>query len=368
MASSRRSQISLLTTGTGGLVLNGWGQSVFGPALPGYVRLYGLTETGAGFLISVFWAGALLGVITLILWPARLSARWCFASLAVGAGLIATQAGWPVVLLGAALFGFGDGGIATIFNRRFLTEFAGRGPAMLGLLNAVYCIGAIFGPLTFVAFGSDPQRTYLLLAAVAAAFVPFAMPGPRETPDLGQRTRIRPVVLLFGIGSVGFEAAMIGLGPTALIAEGVSEPHAAQLASLFFVAYLAARIIAIWLAPKVPAFTLFTACLFLAGLGALAASMAQPGLFYVASGAAVALIFPSNFIFASAAMGGGARTSAMIMAGCLFGGIAVPSLVGPAMTVTGWDAFALMAGLGLAIAFCAVLFGLRAADGTPQGT
>lgn len=360
----RPSQISLLATGAGGLVLNGWGQSVFGPALPTYMRLYGLSETGAGVLISVFWAGALLGVIALIIWPVRLSIRLCFGAIAVGAGLIATQASWPVVLLGAMVFGFGDGGIAAIFNRRFLTEFAARGPAMLGLLNAVYCVGAIFGPLIFVQFGGDPQRMYLWLALVAAAFIPFARPGQPEVANNGQTGRIRPLVLLFSISSVGFEAAMIGLGPTALIAEGVSERRAAELASLFFVAYLAARIVAIWLAPKIPILALFAACLGLSGLGALAASIAHPGVFYVASGAAVALIFPTNFILANQMTGGGARASALTMAACLIGGIVVPSLVGPAMMVTGLEAFATMAGLSLAVAAGVVLYALRVAAAT----
>ena len=346
---------ALLLTGSAGLVLNGAGQSVMGPALPGYIRQFGLTAASGSLLISVFWLGALAGVASLILWPGRLSARWSFAALALGAALMAAQPNWPTVLLGAGVFGLGDGALSVIFNRRFLTEFGARGPSMVGLLNAIYCVGAIGGPLIFVTLGSNPPLTYALIAVLAAGIIPFASAGKTESRATSGPGRIRPAILLFGVTAIGFEAAAIGLGPTALIAEGVTEVKAAQLTSLFFAAYLGIRVLSIWLAPLVNPFTLFTLSIALSGASALAAGIAYPGLFYILCGASVSLVFPAYFIFAAQALGESPRTAATVMASGLIGGITIPLLIGPAMAASGGSAFGVMAALALGIAVLAAV-------------
>ena len=110
------------------------------------------------------------------------------------------------------------------------------------------------------------------------------------------------------------------------------------------------------LADRMPPFATFICSLAVAGLAAVAAGIVHPGLFYVASGAVVALVFPANFIFATTAIGPGPRTAPIVMAACLVGGIVMPSRAAPVMAATGADAFAAMGALALATAATGALF------------
>ena len=53
---------ALLLAGIATFILMGAGQAIFGPALPAYERVYGLTTAEAGWLISAFWVGCVVGV------------------------------------------------------------------------------------------------------------------------------------------------------------------------------------------------------------------------------------------------------------------------------------------------------------------
>ena len=84
-------------------------------------------------------------------------------------------------------------------------------------------------PLVFVATGDDPGLAYLGVAALIA--LTFALAGPVAplTPAVGTHGRFtpRPMILGFGAIAIGTEACLIGLGPTALIAQGQTEVGAA---------------------------------------------------------------------------------------------------------------------------------------------
>jgi hypothetical protein len=247
--------------------------------------------------------------------------------------------------------GIGYGCSTVIYNRRFLAAFGRRGPSMLALLNAIFGIGAIGAPLLFVALGSDPAVAYGLVAALAVAT--FAVAG-RDAPvaAAGAATRpfrLSPATLCFGALAIGTEACLIGLGPTGLIARGVSEAGAAGMLSAFFTAFLAARLALVPLAGDVAPFALLAGALAATGGMAAAVALGGPAWLFVPMGATAALFFPAFYMTGVARMGDHPRVSPVLVAAGLAGGILMPLIFGAVMEATGTAAlFALVAAVALA--------------------
>ncbi|EEW27009.1 MFS transporter [Rhodobacter ferrooxidans] len=333
-----RAEAGLLFAGMATFVLMGAGQSLYGPALPAFTRAFGVGLSEAGLLISAHWVGAAVGVTLMFLRGHWATPRRVLLVMALGAAMVATGAAWGLTLAGAVVFGTGYGAATTIYNRRFLNAFGARGPAMVGQLNAVFGLGAIAAPLIFVALGSQPQLSYGLVAGLALlAFLGAGSVRPEAPPPLahGPGFRLRLDILAFGVAAIGVEASLIGLGPTALIAAGETEAHAAQLLSAFFVAFLAARVGLLWLADAVPAFALLVLALFGAGLCALGAASLSAAWFFVPLGGFAGLFFPPFYVTAAARMGSDPRVSPSIIAAGLIGGIAAPLLMGGLMSWLG---------------------------------
>lgn len=163
-----RTHAALLCVGFVTYVMMGAGQSLYGPALPAFSRIFAVAEGEVGYLVSAHWVGCFLGVGVMYLRGAWVTPRHCLVAMALRAGLIATLAAWWVTLLGATIFGLGYGFATAVFNPRVLRAFGAKGPSMLSFLNATFALGAIAAPLVFVAFGSDPRWSFGLTAGLAA--------------------------------------------------------------------------------------------------------------------------------------------------------------------------------------------------------
>ena len=334
-------QIGLVLAGMVSFVLMGAGQALFGPALPVFAREFGIATGQAGLLVSAHWVGAVLGVGAMYLRGDRVTPRMALAAMGLGAGLVGARLGWGPTLLGALGFGLGYGASTVIYNRRFLIIFASRGPSMLALLNAIFGIGAIGAPLVFVAIGSDPGVAYLSLAALCA--VTFVLAGPvapvARGPGAAGRFGLRPVILTFGVVAIATEACLIGLGPTALVAQGQTEARAAELLSMFFVVFLTARLVLVAFAGRIHPFTLFL--LALAGAAVCAAGSALTGhpLWFVAIGGFTGLFFPGYYMSGTRQMGDDPRVAPTLIAAGMAGGIAGPVVVANLVAVTGEATF-----------------------------
>lgn len=323
-------------------IMMGAGQSLYGPALPAFAREFGIGTGTAGLLISAHWVGAAIGVAVMFLRGDRVSPRMVLGTMAVGAALVGAGLGWTVTLAAAVIFGVGYGGSTVIWNRRFLRVFGPRGPSMLALLNAIFGIGAIGAPIVFVWIGSDPQLAYLGVAALAVVTFICAGRGggavATSAPAPG-RFAPRPAILIFGALAIGMEACLIGLGPVALIALGTTEAEAAEALSMFFVAFLLARLALVGFASAIAPFTLFLLAVGGAGiLAGLAAITGAPWLF-VPIGAVAALFFPGFYMTGVAQMGEDPRVAPTLIAAGLAGGIASPVLLGAVMARAGDTAF-----------------------------
>ena len=325
---------ALLITGVISFVLMGMGQSLYGPALPAFARDLGLTVAEAGWLISAHWVGCILGVGLMFRAGSGITPRVTLALMAAGAACIASNPGWWGTVAGALVFGAGYGCATVVFNPRVLAAFGDRGPSMLSLMNAVFSLGAIAAPLAFVGFGSRPDVMFGIVAVSCGVVCLFAGPAGRGQVAVCDTTapfRLHWGILAFGAIAIGMEACLIGLGPTALIRAGQSEPQAARLLSMFFVAFLAARVGLVFAAPLLPSFAVFTLAIGGAALAAVGAALISAPVFFVAMGFSAGLFFPSFYVTASRKMGLDARVAPTIIAAGLVGGIASPVVMGAVM-------------------------------------
>ena len=354
-----KAHAGLLVTGVATFVMMGAGQSLYGPALPAFSRLFGVTVAEAGMLVSAHWVGCFIGVGLMYLRGAAVTPRHALAMMALGAAGVAMLAGWWVTMAAAVVYGLGYGMSTAVFNPRVLRAFGDRGPSMLGLLNATFGVGAIAAPLVFVALGSDPRWSFGMTAAVTALIWVFARAtGPQGAglPAEGQTFRPHWAILGFGMVAIGVEACLIGLGPTALIAAGVAEARAAELLSGFFVVFLLARVTLVVTAHLIPSFVLFTSAVAVAAVCALGAVLLSPALFFVAMGAPVGIFFPSFYVTASRKMGEDIRVPPTIIASGLLGGILSPLVVAPLMAGLGQRGFfGVVAGVTCVVAVLALL-------------
>ncbi len=322
-----KTHAALLITGLVSFVLMGAGQSLYGPALPAFARDLQLSEAQAGWLVSAHWIGCIIGVAGMFRFGTHVTPRIALGLMAAGAALIASTPGWVGTLAGAVMFGVGYGCATVVFNPRVLAAFGDKGASMLSLLNAIFSLGAIAAPLVFVALGSSPSLAFGIVAA-SCAVVCLGAGAAGKTETVGGLAsapyKLHRGILLFGMVAVGLEACLIGLGPTALIRAGETEADAAELLSMFFVAFLLARIGLVFAAQYVASFTLFAFAMAGAALAAVAAARLNPAVFFVIIGASAALFFPSFFVTAARKMGTDARVPATIVAAGLVGGILSP--------------------------------------------
>lgn len=354
-----RANAGLLFAGVATFVMMGAGQSLYGPALPAFSRLFAVTVAEAGVLVSAHWVGCFVGVGFMYLKGGTVTPRHALAAMAIGAAGVAALAGWWATLAGAVIFGMGYGMSTAVFNPRVLRAFGDKGPSMLSLLNATFGLGAIAAPLIFVAVGSDPRWSFGLTAALAAVIWVFSGPAGRAGAAPGGAVRaFRPhwEIMGFGAVAIGLEACLIGLGPTALIRAGVAEARAAELLSAFFVIFLLARVALIFVAHRFAPFHLYTLAVGVAASCALGAVLVSPPIFFVAMGAPVGLFFPGFYVTASGKMGEDLRVPPTIIASGLVGGIGAPLVVAPLMAGMGERGFFwLIAGVALTLTVAAVL-------------
>ncbi|MFE3838056.1 MFS transporter [Pseudogemmobacter sonorensis] len=330
----------LLVLGLATFALMGAVLALFGPSLPGIQRDFGLEPGEAALVISIQAAGSAVGIGLVYLYGMRVPPRLSLALMGLGAAGIATMAGWGPVLLSALTFGAGYGVAAAVFNPRILAAFGPRGPSMLSLINTVFGLGAILAPIAFVALGAEIRLAFggaaLLLAIVFAAgawlgggpaepAAPTAIPGPK--PAL----RIDWPILGFGAVGVGMESALIGLGPSALIAAGAGEAAASGLLSVFFIAFVAARGVLVLFADRLPPFAIYQGGMGLATLAAIGVVLVAPGPFFVLLGFATGLFFPSFFVTATKAMGADPRVAPVALTAGLVGAVSLPLVLGRLM-------------------------------------
>ncbi len=354
-----RAHAGLLFAGVATFVMMGAGQSLFGPALPVYVRDFGLSEAEAGLFVALLWVGCFVGVGFMFFKGALIGPRHTLAVMAAGTGLMAVSPNWWLTLAGGVVFGMGYGMATAVFNPRVMRAFGAKGPSMLSLLNATFGVGAIAAPLVFVWLGSDPAWAFGIVALVLVAIWLGAGAAGRESVAPQVEVKVfRPhwAILVFGALAIGMEASLAGLGPTALIQAGVEEERASQLLSAFFVVFLLSRVVLIFVAHRVQPFVLYTVAIGSAAVFAVGAVLVSPSVFFVAMGASAGVFFPGFYVTASGKMGEDLRVPPTIVASGLVGAICTPLILAPLSAGLGDRGFfILVAGILIAVSLAALV-------------
>jgi fucose permease len=345
-----RTHTILLATGIAAFLMMGMGQSVYGPALPAFTRALALEPGTASTLISAHWVGCGVGVALMFARGGRVAPPVALGLMAIGAALVALMPGLALTLAGALVFGAGYGAATVMINPRILQAFGQRGPAMVSLVNACFALGAIVAPMVYVWLGSDPALSYALVAVIAAAIAVLALgipAAPAVNTVARGRFNPRPDLMVYPAVGIGLESLLIGLGPSALIAQGQSEDAAAGFLSLFFVGFLVARVGLIFIAHRIAPFTVYLAAVAgVAMLSALSVLTGQPWPF-AAMGLCAGLFFPGFYVAATQVMGDDPRVPSVIIAAGLIGGIFLPLVIGPVLPHLGAAGFfALILALG----------------------
>ncbi len=353
----------LFVSGSLAFILIGIVGSLYGVALPAFGRVYGLAEGEAGLILTTHALGAVAAVLAATLGLPGLGARTAIALIAAGTAGIALMPGWPLTLAASAVVGAGFGLIATEVNRSFLAGFGPRGPGMVGLVNGISGAGLIAGPLLFVWSGGNLAALYggmaLLSGALVFAFIQTGT-GPRgraSTPLLTGRAG----VLLLNHIAVCLEAALAGLGVTALIASGWSEEGAATLTAGFFAAFLLARVALYWVTRHVAADILFLIAAIGTGLSAGLAALGFEALGFIAAGGFVGLSFPAFFVWGTRLLGEDTRMSAAILLSGLTGMAVGPFIIGAILRVTGMETLFAVIAIGAGALSVAIIASLRPA-------
>lgn len=324
---SAKAKTALFVTGLSSLFITGSGTAIFGPAVPVFEQSFQIPTATAGLLISALWVGCLGGVAGSFFWGARMTPRLPVALLTLGSVVLALAPFFGLVLAGGLIFGLGYGGVAALYNPRFLQAFGASGAAKVGLLNAVYSLGAILAPYGFTLIGSDLRPVFWAMAAVSAlTWVMSGRVGRFGLVPEAQGRGFTPHYRILGLAlvAIGIEASLSGLGPAALMRGGLGETEAALLLSLFFGAALAARILLVLFAHLVPDFAIFVFAALWATICALGAAMISAPVFYPLLGIAAGLFFQGEYVTAMRKMGDDPRVSPVILGLGLVGAIFSP--------------------------------------------
>jgi MFS family permease len=194
----------------GAFMLIGAIDAAYGPLLRLISQRFAVSLAFAGTVISVNFAGALIGVLCALAVfrraPTRPIATFAQVAIAAGCLTVAFSRNWPVLTLGVFITGIGFG--ATDFSLNQLmarTRPRGRA-ARLTILNAAFGAGAVLGPVFTGLLGGQTLVLGFAIASVIACTMsvsligisttaPAADPRP-ERPDRGQAgpgaTRARP--------------------------------------------------------------------------------------------------------------------------------------------------------------------------------
>ena len=84
---------------------------------------------------------------------ARLPSLLGGAVMAVGAVVIGAAPNYPILLLGAAIFGFGNGAMDVAMNALGVSVEKARGRPVMSRLHACFSIGSVVGALVVVVLG-----------------------------------------------------------------------------------------------------------------------------------------------------------------------------------------------------------------------
>jgi FHS family glucose/mannose:H+ symporter-like MFS transporter len=232
--------------------------SLFGPLLVPFAHRFHLSLATAGTVLSVFFVGALFGVLIAWLGVKHLHGASVLAIdlglMAIGSTGIALSNHWALFLACVAFMGLGFGGLDFSLNT-LLARTAATGRALrLSAANAGFGVGAVIGPLLIIA--AHPHNFRYLFAGVAGASLVLAtltrgVHAPPLRAEESQRqislmtSERRPILATFVVAYVlyiSLESVSSGWLATQLHGVGYSETVASLVTAGFWGGVAVSRI------------------------------------------------------------------------------------------------------------------------------
>ncbi|MGH7764056.1 MAG: MFS transporter, partial [Candidatus Dormibacteraceae bacterium] len=332
---SRRDLAAIAAT----FLLIGMVASAYGPLLMLLANRFEVSLPIAGGVLSSHFAGALVGVLASIWAMERLQNRHlvvaALAFLALGCVLVALAPAWPV-LLGAIFFvGVGFGALDIGLNQIVAHSHGGRRAVVLTMLNGSFGLGAVLGPILVSILG---RHHFALLyaggAVLAVALIPRGLRIPGHMPAVSSPHTSRPpwlipiFILAFGL-YVGTETGVGGWSTSHLEFVGLAPATAAAFTSAFWLALAIGRLLVGLVPARVPEPVIVITASVLGALALLAAAFGRPApIAYVATGLAIAPIFPTAVVWMARRLPGDARATSWLFPGAMVGGALVPAVIG----------------------------------------
>ncbi len=347
---------SALVTAMGVFLLIGAIDAAYGPLLRIISLRFGVGLPTAGAVLSVYFAGALAGVVSALALLRRLSGRTilvgALVALALGCAGVAASRSWLAFLGSVLLTGTGFGALDFTLNRLLAATESRHRVARLNIVNAAFGAGAVAGPFVVSALKAG-TLTLGFAAAAALACVLAAgqrgvhappprgpdksLPGPasrrslKPTSEHGTLARIGLAYLCY----VGAEAGTAGWIVAHLSALGYSARLATAVTSAFWLALTIGRLCVAPLGNLVRLrhIVLLSTAMLAVSLALAAIPVIAPAA-YVAAGLAAAPIFPMGLAWAAETWPGDHRTASWALTASMLGGVAGPAVIAGAVSAT----------------------------------
>lgn len=361
----------------------GMSGGLLGPALPHLAAMTGSTLGQISVLFTARALGNMLGSLLSGRLVDRFPAHRVLAVmlLLMAAGLAAVPFSQGLVALTAVIFLLGLAEVsANAGSNTLLLWVHGReSPPWISALHFCFGLGNTLVPLVLVAvlaltghfawaFWAVALYALLLLWPLARLPSPTApLPRADDAPEPpADAWRLALFLFMFGL-YVGLEITFAGWVTAYATLGGMPGEEAAILATLFWLALSAGRLLAIPLLRRFSPWWVLRGCLALGLATALLLQLGWLPLAFVSLlfGLAASAIFPTLFGLSNQLMTMSGRTTGLIFLAAGIGAMAVPSLAGPLLERAGTGAFPLllMALLGLlAVALVALRARVRRSE------
>lgn len=339
----------------------------YGQAIPPLRAEHGLGAGEAGVIITIHAIAALLGVGAYTLtrrWTLRLRLILATVSFITGCGVFGTAHVWPLTLLATFLIGFGFGIAGNAYNTSFAVSFGKKSVIMLTLINAVFGIGSLLGPLIVGIIGAGHFRAVYLAVAIGALAPLLLLVFTNESTfstelhaHHGSQRPSKAIVAAFAgllFLEVGIESSSGAWINTHLTNIGVSSPVASFVTGGFWSCMAIGRLLIVPLSRKFSESQIVAvSMLVIVPLYALA-NIGKAGVFaYAFAGFFMAPMFPCIMTWAARRTKNADHVGTILYASALVGSGVVPVIIGKAIDLTSANcvpnAFVLIAALFLMI-------------------
>ena len=358
---------SVIGAGFSGFLLIGAVQAFYGPAQFGLREAFGIDAVSVGAFSSLLFAGSVIGISGFPLLERRLGLKTVLLAssllLALGMLGVALAGSWAMALLSVLVIGLGFGGLDVGFNLHFATAFGARSAFYSNVLNAMFGLGSVLGPL-LVGLTGNYRLTYAWSAGLTLGLTLLIASSrlrsgiPTAAPAKMRWSWLLGLFVLFFFLYVVIEVGTAGAQPRHLRdALRYSEQGAAFYNALFWGGLTVGRLLGAAVALRVPAqrLVLTSSLLLLTALALTHFPLLAP-FAYTLAGVACGPIFPTGLVWLSSLTGGNAAVTSLIVAAASLGGVAAPFAVA---ALAGRDAALIPSALSaLAVALALLNFAL----------